>query len=49
MLGMSLKTLNIILMCFDEKNTHLKKKKTRGGTAIAIAKECRKYEKLIWF
>ena len=27
MLGMSLKTLNIILMCFDEKNTHLKKKK----------------------
>ena len=29
MLGMSLKTLNIILMCFDEKNTHLKKKQEK--------------------
>ena len=31
MLSVSLKTLNIILMCFDEKNNHLKnlKKNTR--------------------
>ena len=27
MLSMSLKTLNIILMCFDGKNSHLKKNK----------------------
>ena len=26
MLSMSLKTLNITLMCFDGKNNHLKKK-----------------------
>ena len=28
---------------------HPFEKKTREGTAIAITKECRKYEKLIWF
>ena len=29
MLSMSLKTLNIILMCFDGKNNHLKKNKRK--------------------
>ena len=42
MLSMSLKTLNIILMCFDGKNNHLKKK-TGESTTIAITKECPKY------
>ena len=46
MLSMSLKTLNIILMCFDGKNNHLKnnqEKQPRESTAIVITKECRKY------
>ena len=42
MLSMSLKTLNIILMCFDGKK-QLFGKKTRESTAIVITKECRKY------
>ena len=29
MLSMSLKTLNIILICFDGKNNHLKKKQEK--------------------
>ena len=42
MSSMSLKAVKIILMCFDGKNDHLKKK-TRESTAIVITKECRKY------
>ena len=41
MKSMSLKTLSIILMCFDGKNNHLKK--TNKGAAIAITEQCRKY------
>ena len=29
MLSMSLKTLNIVLMCFDEKSNHMKKKREK--------------------
>ena len=39
MLSMSLKSLNITLMCFDGKNNYLKKKQEKS-TAIVIAKEC---------
>ena len=42
MLSMSLKTLNIILMCFDGKKLPFEKKE-RESTAILITKECRKY------
>ena len=45
MLSTSLKALNIILMCFDGKRNHLKKKKRereRESTAIVMVKECRK-------
>ena len=47
MLSMSLKTLSIILMCFDgKKPIFLKKKerkKTIKSTATVTTKECRKY------
>ena len=49
MSSMSLKTLNIILICFEGKNNYLKKNKTRESTAIVITKACRKYWKLISF
>ena len=49
MLSMSLKTLNIILMCFDGKNNHLKKKNTRESSAIEVTKKCRQIQKLISF
>ena len=42
MLSISLKTLNIILTCFDRKKQPFEKK-TRENTAIVIKKGCRKY------
>ena len=42
MLSMSLKTLNIILMCFDGKKQPFEKK-TRESTATVITKEGPKY------
>ena len=39
MLSVSVKALNIIFMCFDGKNNHLKKN-TRECTAIVVTKKC---------
>ena len=48
MLSMSLKSLNIILMCFDGKKQPFEKY-TRESTAVVITKKCRKNRKLISF
>ena len=45
---MSLKTLNIILMCFDGKKQPFEKY-TRESTAVVITKKCRKNQKFISF
>ena len=47
--GYDFKNFKHYFNVFSWKKHPFEKKKTRGGTAIAITKECRKYEKLIWF
>ena len=44
MLNMSIKTLNIILMCFDGKKQPFEKY-ARESTAIVTTKKCRKNQK----
>ena len=48
MLSMTLKTLNIILMCFDGKKQP-PEKNTRESSAIVVKRKCRQNQKLISF